>query len=74
MGGVGAAAFDEMQRRYGEVVIGIDFCSDTIKAHCRLGRHVVHGDASDSDFWERIEPSRSLLELVMMVPAPKRSA
>jgi hypothetical protein len=35
---------------------------------------VVYGDAEDSDFWERVEPSSSKVELVMLaLPDPKTS-
>jgi Trk K+ transport system NAD-binding subunit len=72
MGGVGTSAYDEMRRRYGEVVIGLDFNAETVEQHRKLGRNVVYGDAEDSDFWERIEPVKSRVALVMLaLPDPK---
>ncbi|THB76234.1 MAG: potassium transporter Kef [Desulfobacteraceae bacterium] len=74
MGGVGKSAYDEMKRRHGDIVIGIDFNIEKVSANCRLGRTVLYGDAGDSDFWERIEPTTSRIELVMLaVPDPKTS-
>lgn len=74
MGEIGTAAYDEMRRRSGEVIIGLDFCADTVRNHCQQGRHVVHGDAADCDFWERVEPSSSRLEIIMMtLPDPRAS-
>jgi len=74
MGGVGTSAFDEMRRRYGDVVIGLDFCAETVEQHQKLGRNVVYGDAEDSDFWERVEPAKSRVDLVMLsLPDPKTS-
>jgi predicted Kef-type K+ transport protein len=74
MGGVGTSAFDEMRRRYGNVVIGLDFSPETVKQHQKLGRNVVYGDAEDSDFWERVEPAKSRVNLVMLaLPDPKTS-
>jgi predicted Kef-type K+ transport protein len=74
MGGLGTAAYDEMRRRFGDVVFGVDFCGDTVAAHRNLGRNVVYGDAEDSDFWERVEPARSKVSLVMLaLPSPKAS-
>jgi glutathione-regulated potassium-efflux system ancillary protein KefC len=74
MGGVGTSAFDEMRRRYGDVVIGMDFCAETVEQHRKLGRNVVYGDAEDSDFWERVEPAKSRVNLVMLtLPDPKAS-
>jgi predicted Kef-type K+ transport protein len=74
MGGVGTSAYDEMRRRYGDVVIGLDFSAETVEVHRRLGRNVVYGDAEDSDFWERVEPAESGVNLVMLaLPDPKTS-
>jgi len=74
MGGVGTSAYDEMRRRHGDVVIGLDFSAETVERHRKLGRNVVYGDAEDSDFWERIEPAKSRVNLVMLaLPDPKAS-
>ena len=74
MGGVGTSAYDEMRRRHGDVVIGLDFSAETVEQHRKLGRNVVYGDAEDSDFWERIEPAKSRVNLVMLaLPDPKAS-
>jgi glutathione-regulated potassium-efflux system ancillary protein KefC len=74
MGGVGTSAYDEMRRRYGHVVIGLDFSAEAVEQHRKLGRNVVYGDAEDSDFWERVEPAKSRLNLVMLaLPDPKAS-
>lgn len=66
LGGLGTSAYDEMRRRYGNVVIGVDFSAETVEKHRRLGRNVVFGDAEDSDFWERVEPAKSRVNLVML--------
>jgi glutathione-regulated potassium-efflux system ancillary protein KefC len=74
MGGVGSSAYDEMTQRYGSTVIGVDFCADTVADHRAKGRHAVYGDAEDSDFWQRFNPSNSRINLVMLaLPDPKSS-
>jgi hypothetical protein len=74
MGRVGTSAYDEMRRRWGDVVIGLDFSAETVEKHRKLGRNVVYGDAEDSDFWERVEPAKSRVILVMLaLPDPKTS-
>ncbi len=71
MGGVGTGAYDEMQRRYGKVVMGVDFSNERVAYHQQLGRNVVYGDAEDSDFWERVEPGYSRVRVVMLaLPEP----
>jgi predicted Kef-type K+ transport protein len=75
LGGIGTAAYDEMRRRYGDVVLGIDFCMESVAGHLERGRRVAPGDASDSDFWERIHPSYDNIGLIMLaLPDPKASA
>jgi predicted Kef-type K+ transport protein len=75
LGGIGTAAYDEMRRRHGDVVIGIDYGKDSVEVHRKHGRRVVFGDASDSDFWERIDPSKTSIRLVMLtLPDPRASA
>ncbi len=74
MGRLGAAAYDEMQRRFGDVVAGVDFCQETVDRHLKKGRRTFFGDASDSDFWEGIDPSATRIDLVMLtLPDPKAS-
>lgn len=74
MGGVGTSAYDEMQRRYGQVVMGVDFDTEKVRAHQHQGRLVLYGDAEDSDFWERVDPASSSITLVMMaLPNPDTS-
>ncbi len=66
MGGVGTSAYKEMRRRYGNVVIGLDFSNETVERHREQGRNVIYGDAKDSDFWERVDPARGRVQVVMM--------
>jgi predicted Kef-type K+ transport protein len=74
MGGVGTSAYDELRRRYGDIVIGIDFNTDKVKEHQKKGRRVFFADAGDSDFWKRVQPSKSLVGLIMLaLPDPGTS-
>jgi predicted Kef-type K+ transport protein len=54
MGRVGAGAYDELVKRQGEVVVAVDRSNGVVGANVAAGRHVVRGDALDSDFWERV--------------------
>ena len=53
IGRIGAAAYDDLRDKFGEIVIGIDFDSEVVEKHQQAGRNVVVGDAADLDFWER---------------------
>jgi len=66
MGRVGTSSYDAMRQRYGEILMGVDFSLDGGKAHLAAGRYVVYGDAEDSDFWERVSPSESRVQMVML--------
>jgi Trk K+ transport system NAD-binding subunit len=74
MGGIGISAYDELKRRYGDIVVGIDFNTEKVEEHQKRGRRVFFGDAGDSDFWKRVEPSKSIVSLVMLaLPDPRTS-
>lgn len=71
MGRIGAGAYDHMHERYGDVVIGLDSDPDRVAAHRQSGRNVIQADATDSDFWERVQPGK--IRLVMLT-LPELSA
>ncbi len=64
MGRVGSGAYDVMRERYGRRAIGVDFDSATVGAQQVVGRDVIFGDATDSDFWEKLRPGK--IDLVML--------
>jgi glutathione-regulated potassium-efflux system ancillary protein KefC len=72
MGGVGTGAYDAMRVQFGETVVGIDIDPVTTANQRAMGRSVLCGDASDADFWDRVQASHTL-ETVMLT-LPKRSA
>jgi hypothetical protein len=67
MGRVGAGAYDELVRRRGNVVLGVDRRDETVAANEAAGRLVVRGDALDNDFWDRmrLHPGTELVVLAM---------
>ena len=65
MGRVGAGAYDELVRRLGRVVLGIDRSEDSVAANVAVGRRVLRGDAMDTDFWDRIA-LRAGVDLVVL--------
>lgn len=54
MGRIGTEVYKVMGDKFGQVVLGIDSEKETIDKHLSLMRNVIHGDATDSDFWERV--------------------
>lgn len=65
MGRIGSGAYDELVSRFGEQVVGIETREDSAKQHQEVGRHVIHGDATDPDFWARVI-SRHSTELILL--------
>lgn len=65
MGGIGTGAFDRMRELHGDTVIGIDIDPVTAKAQQGEGRHVLLGDPSDADFWDRMKTADAM-DLVML--------
>ncbi len=67
MGRVGEGAYDELLIAQQGSVVGVDRSKSRVAAHVEAGRHVVRGDALDSDFWERVvlHPGLTLAVLAM---------
>jgi len=65
MGRVGRGAYDRLCALEVGTVIGIDFDPEVTKSHRSIGRHVIHGDPSDADFWDKIQQNHKI-ELVML--------
>jgi predicted Kef-type K+ transport protein len=66
MGRVGTGAYDDMRRRHGEVVIGIDFDEETVERHLEAGRKVILGDPTDHDFWAKSRQGEKKIQMVLL--------
>lgn len=65
MGRTGTTVFNILQDKYNYRMLGIDHNLDTVKHHNHLDRRVIHGDADDIEFWQRIKPSSALKMVVL---------
>ena len=65
MGRIGVAAYDQMCELHDESVVGIEIDPVRAKRQQSMGRNVLLGDASDMDFWRRVE-AKHTLEVVML--------
>ena len=66
MGRVGGGAYDTLRERLGDKVLGVDFQRDTVHRLRESGRQVIHGSATDPDFWERIDLACNRIKLIML--------
>ena len=72
MGRVGVAAYRALSERFPGKVIGFDRDEEAVQEHRDNGRNVLMADATDSDFWERVQVKHNV-DLVVLA-MPKHSA
>ncbi|BAJ03679.1 cation:proton antiporter family protein [Shewanella violacea] len=65
MGRIGSGAYDELAAKFDGEILGVEHKLDLVNFHKKQGRHVVQGDASDTDFWDKLEHAPNL-ELVLL--------
>ncbi|MFV0575598.1 MAG: cation:proton antiporter [Vibrio sp.] len=68
MGRIGTGAYDEIRTRYGKISMGVETKADVVQSHRRSGRNVIQGDATDSDFWERILDIANVKLVLLAMP------
>jgi predicted Kef-type K+ transport protein len=65
MGRVGTEVYKIMSEKYNQKVLGIDCDEEEIHRQLLAKRHVIRGDATDIEFWQRI-PTSSRVRLVIL--------
>lgn len=68
MGRVGLAAYQRLTDHYGLRVVGVDYDGPRIHRLEEAGLHVIEGDATDLDFWNRMRRSDSVRIAVLAMP------
>ncbi|VAW44028.1 Putative glutathione-regulated potassium-efflux system protein KefB [hydrothermal vent metagenome] len=68
MGAVGTGAYDQLIKKHGNHVVGVDIDPDTVLGQQKQGRHVILGDPSDADFWDRVNKSHQLKWVLLTLP------
>jgi len=66
MGRIGAAAYENMNNRYGKRIIGVDFDLVIVKELRGKGWNIIQGDAVDYDFWQRVRVNKTNLKVLML--------
>lgn len=69
MGRVGSACYDQLKETHGLRVLGVEHDPARLAHLVRRGYNVVEGDATDSDFWERIVRTGHVRIVVLAMPA-----
>ncbi len=68
MGRIGTGAYDDLRERYGKISLGVEVREDAAQEHRNQGRNVIAGDATDSDFWERILDTANVKLVLLAMP------
>ncbi len=68
MGRIGTGAYDDLRERYGKISLGVEVREDAAHEHRTQGRNVIAGDATDSDFWERILDTANVKLVLLAMP------
>ncbi len=66
MGRVGMGAYDAMADQKGRRPVGIDSDPDMVRFHQAARRNVIHGSATDPDFWHRLQRHNGNLRMVLL--------
>lgn len=69
MGRLGSAVYASLESRVGAGLVGVETDWDRVASHTQRGWNVVHGDATDSDFWRRaVQSSASVRAVLLAMP------
>jgi len=68
MGRIGTGAYETIAQTYPHLVAGVDINPESAQSHIKRGRFVIVADATDPDFWQRINHSNVK---VIMLAMPK---
>lgn len=68
MGRVGTGAYEELTAMQDKRVIGIDFSAALIDKHKQANRNAIVGNASDPEFWEKIDHNPPFDLILLALP------
>ena len=57
-------AYETTRERQGEKVLAVDYDRKTVDKHLEAGRNVILGDATDYDFWHKIDLNK--IKIIML--------
>lgn len=69
MGRIGSGAYERLADTHGLRVLGIDNNPAKLEAHRAAKRHVIEGDAVDSDFWDKLVIGGPLKLVLLAMPS-----
>ncbi len=64
LGAFGTMAYDTIRERQGDKILAVDYSKKKVAEQKLLGRRAIWGDATDYDFWRKINLSK--IKLIML--------
>lgn len=68
MGRIGTGAYDELQKKFGRDVCGIEHAPERVDFNREQGRKVIIGDACDTEFWMKLKKDLRLELVILAMP------
>jgi predicted Kef-type K+ transport protein len=68
MGRVGTGVYNAMNNAFPGSVIGVDYDNLVTEEHRKSGRNVVTGNASNPEFWDRVNMSEQVAYVMLVMP------
>ncbi|TND57778.1 cation:proton antiporter [Aeromonas dhakensis] len=68
MGRIGQGAYFELENKYGTVILGVENDSDKLPTLRAQGMNVIEGDATDTDFWDKVLLSNQVNLVLLAMP------
>lgn len=68
MGRVGTGVYDAMNAKMPGSIIGVDHDNVVVDEHRERGRNVVAGNASNPEFWDRVDMSPEIEYVILVMP------
>jgi len=68
MGRIGSGAYDELQKIYNRNICGVEHAPERVDFHRAQGRNVILGDASDTEFWLKLQKDIQLELVILAMP------
>ena len=68
MGRVGTGVYDAMNYLMPGAVLGVDYDNVVVEEHNKCGRNVVTGDATNPEFWDRVNMSHKVEYALLVMP------
>ncbi|MFK8011726.1 MAG: cation:proton antiporter [Marinicellaceae bacterium] len=68
MGTMGKGAYEVMNTQYPNKIIGVDIDHNIVSHLAENEHHIIQGDPSDADFWDRVQEQHSIELILLTLP------